>query len=103
MSAGAASSGSAAGTSRALRVEAVFHDVDQQQAEEIAAEIIARAQELANSPDCACDLDLTVESLPPDDRRGTAAAGAADRSGSPGITHPSGSSSAADAAASATR
>lgn len=43
-----------------LRVEAVFHDVDERQAETIAAELIGRAHELANLPECACDVDVNV-------------------------------------------
>jgi hypothetical protein len=64
VSAGPASTGATAGTGRVLRVEAVFHDVDPQQADTIAAELVARAQELANGPDFGCDLDLSVETIP---------------------------------------
>jgi hypothetical protein len=65
VSAEAASTGPTAGTGCALRVEAVFHDVDPQQADTIAAEMVARAHELANGRDFGCDLDLSVETLPP--------------------------------------
>ena len=43
-----------------LRVEAVFHDVAAEQADTIAAELIARAHELANLPECGCDVDVNV-------------------------------------------
>ncbi len=43
-----------------LRVEAVFHDVEAEQADTIAAELIARAHELANLPEHACDVDVNV-------------------------------------------
>ena len=43
-----------------LRVEAVFHDVDERQADTIAAELIGRAHELANLPECECDVDVNV-------------------------------------------
>lgn len=43
-----------------LRVEAVFHDVAAAQADTIAAELIARAHELANLPEHACDVDVNV-------------------------------------------
>jgi hypothetical protein len=43
-----------------LRVEAVFHDVTADQADTIAAEMIARAHELANLPECGCDVDVNV-------------------------------------------
>ena len=44
----------------ALRVEAVFHDVMAEQADTIAAELIARAHELANLPEHGCDVDVNV-------------------------------------------
>jgi hypothetical protein len=58
-----------------LRVEAVFHDVAAEQADMIAAELIARAHELANLPECACDVDVNVQQSPPenDGARGSGA------------------------------
>jgi hypothetical protein len=58
-----------------LRVEAVFHDVAAEQADTIAAELIARAHELANLPECACDVDVNVQQCPPenDGARGSGA------------------------------
>jgi hypothetical protein len=50
-----------------LRVEAVFHDVEAQHADTIAAEMIGRAHELANLPESACDVDVSVQLDPPDD------------------------------------
>jgi hypothetical protein len=49
-----------------LRVEAVFHDVATEQADTIAAELIARAHELANLPECGCDVDVNVQQSPPE-------------------------------------
>jgi hypothetical protein len=46
---------------RRLRVEAVFQGVDERHAHTIAAELIDRAHELANLPDCQCDVDVSVE------------------------------------------
>jgi hypothetical protein len=43
-----------------LRVEAVFHGVDEDHAQTIAAELIDRAHELANLPDRQCDVDVSV-------------------------------------------
>jgi len=51
-----------------LRVQAVFHELDASMAERIAAEMIARAHELANTPECECDVDVDVESLASDAR-----------------------------------
>ncbi len=55
-----------------LRVEAIFQDVDEQQAHTIAAEMIGRAHELANLPECECDVDVSVQvtSSQDDDARG---------------------------------
>ncbi|MGA8365418.1 MAG: hypothetical protein WB709_13010 [Solirubrobacteraceae bacterium] len=49
-----------------LRVEAVFHDVAAEQADTIAAELIARAHELANLPEHGCDVDVNVRREPSD-------------------------------------
>jgi hypothetical protein len=44
-----------------LRVEAVFRELGEQQLETIAAAMIDRAHELANRPECECDVDVSVE------------------------------------------
>ena len=43
-----------------LHVSAVFHGLDERQAQRIAAELIGRAHELANLPECECDVDVNV-------------------------------------------
>ena len=53
-----------------LRVEAVFTDVDERHADEIAAEMIARAHELANLPEWECDVDVSVQLSSPEDEAG---------------------------------
>jgi hypothetical protein len=60
MSAGASAGTSAPGEPGVLRVEAVFHDVDESQADTIAVALIGRAHELANLPECECDVDVNV-------------------------------------------
>jgi hypothetical protein len=50
-----------------LRVEAVFHDVQAQHADTIAAELISRAHELANLPEYECDVDVNIQRIPPED------------------------------------
>jgi hypothetical protein len=47
-----------------LRVEAVFHDIAAEHADTIAAELIARAHELANLPEHGCDVDVNVRREP---------------------------------------
>jgi hypothetical protein len=61
------STGLVQSASSTLRVQAVFRDVDEQQAHTLAAEMIGRAHELANLPDCECDVDVSVQVVPPDE------------------------------------
>lgn len=58
--------GAAAGGLSTLRVHAVFHDVDAGHADTIAAEMVARAHELANLPGSECDVDVSIETAEPD-------------------------------------
>ncbi len=46
---------------RAVRVQAVFHVLDDQQAQMVAAKMVDRAHEIANLPECECDVDVSVE------------------------------------------
>jgi hypothetical protein len=65
--AGAQLSVSRGSTRGTLRVEAVFHGVDEPHADTIAAEMIGRAHELANLPESECDVDVSVQLSPPED------------------------------------
>jgi hypothetical protein len=49
-----------------LRVETVFHIADELQGQAVAAKLIDRAHELANSPECECDVDVSVEWVRPE-------------------------------------
>ena len=49
-----------------LRVEAVFRVADEQSAQTVAAKMIDRAHEIANLPECECDVDVSVEWASPD-------------------------------------
>jgi hypothetical protein len=57
---------------RGLRVQAVFRVSDEHQAQSLAAQMVDRAHEIANLPDCECDVDVSVEWIGPDEpeRRG---------------------------------
>jgi hypothetical protein len=57
--------GGRSGSHCVLTVQAVFRDVDEQNAQTLAAEMIARAHELANQPECECDVDVSVHSAAP--------------------------------------
>jgi hypothetical protein len=50
-----------------LRVQTVFHLADESQGQAVAAKLIDRAHELANSPECECDVDVSVEWVRPED------------------------------------
>jgi hypothetical protein len=63
-----------------LRVEAIFEGVDERHAHTIAAEMIDRAHELANLPDCQCDVDVAVEETETDSRVDPGAQAAPERS-----------------------
>ncbi len=53
------------GRSCTLRVEVVFRDLDERQADAVAASMIGRAHELANVPACECDVDVSVRTSTP--------------------------------------
>ena len=53
--------GVASATGGLLRVETVFHLADESQGQAVAEKLIDRAHELANSPECECDVDVSVE------------------------------------------
>jgi hypothetical protein len=55
------------GVGRVLRVQTSFHVADEAQGQAVAAQLIDRAHELANSPECECDLDVSVEWVEPED------------------------------------
>jgi hypothetical protein len=52
-------------TIRAVRVQAVFHVASEQQAQAVAGKLVDRAHEIANLPECECDVDMSVEMAPP--------------------------------------
>jgi hypothetical protein len=53
------------GATRVLLVQSTFHVADEAQGQSVAAKLIDRAHELANSPECECDLDVSVEWVEP--------------------------------------
>jgi hypothetical protein len=59
------SSAEARGAVAAVCVQAVFHVSDDRQAQAVAAMMVDRAQEIANLPECECDVDVTVERARP--------------------------------------
>ncbi len=58
---------SKSGVECVLRVQTTFHVADEAQGQAVAAKLIDRAHELANSPECECDLDVSVEWVKPED------------------------------------
>ena len=65
---------SAPGTSASIVAEAhsvdirvSFHAADEHKAQAVAAKLIDSAHEIANLPECECDVDVSVESSPRQD------------------------------------
>jgi hypothetical protein len=65
---------------RMLRVETVFRVFDESHGQTVAAKMIDRAHEIANLPECECDVDVSVQWVGPD--------GPADPGGTPTHAHP---------------
>lgn len=63
----------------ALRVQIVFHLADDQQSQSVAARMIDSAHEIANLPECECDVDVSVELTNADGANGSSAPGGAHR------------------------
>jgi hypothetical protein len=49
-----------------VEVQVVFHAVDDRQAQAVAAKMVDRAYEIANLPECECDVDVSVQHTPSD-------------------------------------
>ncbi len=64
-----------------LTVRAVFSLSDERHAQEIAAGMIDRAHEIANLPDCECDVDVSVELVRREDGAGATGGGTGDAGG----------------------
>ena len=67
LSAGPPLRGVASAKEGLLRVETVFHLADESQGQAVAEKLIDRAHELANSPECECDVDVSVEWVQPEE------------------------------------
>jgi hypothetical protein len=64
-----------------LIVRAAFSLGDERHAQEIAAGMIDRAHEIANLPDCECDVDVSVELARREDGDGATGDGIGDAGG----------------------
>ena len=53
------------GVQRAVRVQAVFHISNEVQAQAVAARMVDRAHEIANFPECECDVDVSIKRVSP--------------------------------------
>ena len=62
----AVDSSAGSGAPRAVRVLAVFHVSSDEQAQAVASRMVDRAHEIANLPECECDLDVSIERAPAD-------------------------------------
>ncbi len=82
MSSVSASAALAAST-HTVRVQVSFHAADERQAQTVATKLIDSAHEIANLPECECDVDVSVETSP---LQGSPAS--EDASGGPPRGHP---------------
>jgi hypothetical protein len=48
-----------------VRVQTVFHVANDRQAQVVAAKMVDRAHEIANLPECECDVDVSIERTEP--------------------------------------
>ncbi len=62
MSADLSTAGSQA-TAHAVRVQVTFHVRNERQAHVVTERMVDRAHEIANMPECECDLDVSVERM----------------------------------------
>jgi hypothetical protein len=65
---------------RMLRVQTIFRVSEEQHGQTVAAKLIDRAHEIANLPECQCDVDVSVEWIAPEDPSGLG--------GAPARAHP---------------
>jgi hypothetical protein len=47
-----------------VHIRVSFHAADQRRAQMVAAKLIDSAHEIANLPECECDVDVSVETSP---------------------------------------
>jgi hypothetical protein len=47
-----------------VHIRVSFHTGDERQAQTVTAKLIDSAHEIANLPECECDLDVSVEASP---------------------------------------
>jgi hypothetical protein len=57
-------SASAVLVTHTVHVQVSFHAADERQAQTVAARLIDSAHEIANLPECECDVDVSVETSP---------------------------------------
>jgi hypothetical protein len=66
-----------------VRVEVTFHTVDERHAQTVAGKLIDSAHEIANLPECECDVDVSVESSSPQGPPPKGSSASEDASGAP--------------------
>jgi hypothetical protein len=68
---------------RPVCVQAIFHVSTDEQAQAVASRMVDRAHEIANLPECECDVDVSIERTRADDAASMVDAGAAPAHGHP--------------------
>jgi hypothetical protein len=72
-----------AAPAHAVRVHVTFHAADEPHAQAVVAKLIDSAHEIANLPECECDVDVSVETSPLERSPASADAGGAPPRGRP--------------------
>jgi hypothetical protein len=76
-------SGALAPATHTVHIRVSFHAGDERQAQTVATKLIDSAHEIANLPECECDVDVSVETSPLE-----GSPTPADASGAPPREHP---------------
>ncbi len=76
------------GSTHTVHVQVSFHAADERQAQIVAAKLIDSAHEIANLPECECDVDVSVEASPLQDSPFQGSPASEDASGAPPRGHP---------------
>jgi hypothetical protein len=79
---------SAALVTHTVHVQVSFHAADERQAQTVAAKLIDSAHEIANLPECECDVDVSVETSPFPRSMLQGSPASEDASGAPPRGHP---------------
>jgi hypothetical protein len=76
-------SGALTVSAHTVHIQVSFHAANERQAQTVAAKLIDSAHEIANLPECECDVDVSVETSPLQDSLLQGSPASEDVSGAP--------------------